>query len=85
MKNTNFIKELFGDIDINEITDDNNFKEDSVREIIIHPILKKLGYKDITNIIREPKLQNPFRKFGSNNKYRVLFPDYAIKIGEYYA
>ena len=35
---------LFGDIDFKAITEDANFKEDSVREVIILPILKQLGY-----------------------------------------
>lgn len=36
---------LFNGFDIKSISNDADFKEDSVREVIILPILKELGYK----------------------------------------
>ena len=35
-------QELFGDIDLKTIAQNPDFKEDSVREVIILPILKRL-------------------------------------------
>ena len=50
-------KSLFGNIDLNRIEDDADFKEDSVREVIILPILDALGYEQ-ENIVRS-KTQQP--------------------------
>jgi len=76
---------LFGDIDFKAIAEDANFKEDSVREVIILPILKQLGYGD-ENIVRSKTLIHPFLKIGSNKKREIkLIPDYLLKIGENYA
>jgi len=55
---------LFGNLDFKTIEDNPDFKEDSVREVIILPILEKLGYKQ-ENIIRSKTLQHPFLKVGS--------------------
>jgi DNA modification methylase len=77
--------QLFGDIDFKKIAEDANFKEDSVREEIILPILKQLGY-DQENIVRSKMLIHPFLKIGSNKKREIkLIPDYLLKIGENYA
>lgn len=57
-------KQLFGELDLAKIKDDKNFKEDSVREVIILPILKELGYQQ-PNIIRSKSLQHPYLKIGS--------------------
>lgn len=38
-------EQLFGQLDLRAIDQDPDFKEDSVREVIILPILKELGYK----------------------------------------
>ena len=48
-------KELFNTFEISHL-DDENFKEDSVREIIILPILLNLEYSQ-DNIIRSKTLQ----------------------------
>ncbi|MCL2039462.1 MAG: type I restriction enzyme HsdR N-terminal domain-containing protein [Bacteroidetes bacterium] len=85
MQNKNIKQELFGDIDFSAIANDDNFKEDSVREIIVMPIIKKLGYTD-EHIVRSKTLEHPFLKVGSNRNVPIkLIPDYAIKIGEFYA
>ena len=73
-------KELFNNFNFKKITSDGNFKEDSVREVIILPILRKLGYKQ-QNIIRSKTLQHPFFKIGSNKKIPIrLIPDYCLRI-----
>ena len=78
-------KELFNNFNFKKITDDANFKEDSVREVIILPILKKLGYKQ-QNIIRSKTLQHPFFKLGSNKKIPIrLIPDYCLQIKDSFA
>ena len=70
---------LFGNIDFNSITQDSDFKEDSVREVIILPILKQLGYEQ-QNIVRSKSLAHPYLKVGSNKKIALkLVPDYILK------
>ena len=76
---------LFGDIDFKAIAEDANFKEDSVREVIILPILKQLGYGE-ENIVRSKTLLHPFLKVGSNKKIPIkLVPDYILKIENSFA
>ena len=70
---------LFYGFAIDKISDSVDFKEDSVREVIILPILKELGYKQ-TDIVRSKHLEHPFIKTGSTKRPIVLIPDYAIKI-----
>ncbi len=68
-------------IDFNNLPKD--FKEQDVREEIITPILKKLGYSsfDENNLIkRETKLKHPYTRFGSEYKKASQFPDYIIKV-----
>lgn len=57
------------------------FKEDSVREEIIVPLIKALGYdyKGKYKIVRSRKLQHPFTMIGTN-KYKIsIFPDYILE------
>jgi len=61
-----------------------DFKEDSVREQLILPILFRLKFLD-ENIIRSKTLQHPFLKIGSKKRNIKLIPDYLLKIGENYA
>ncbi|MDR1459205.1 MAG: type I restriction enzyme HsdR N-terminal domain-containing protein [Bacteroidales bacterium] len=78
-------EQLFGQLDFRTIAEDPNFKEDSVREVIILPLLKALGYGQ-ENIVRSKTLQHPFLKIGSNKKRAIkLIPDYALKIENNYA
>ena len=78
-------QQLFGNIDFLTILKHPDFKEDSVREVIILPILKLLGYEQ-QNIIRSKTLQHPFLKVGSNKKIPIkLVPDYLLKIENSYA
>lgn len=61
--------------------DNPEFKEDSVREEIIMPLIKALGY-DYTGrcrIVRSRKLNHPFNMVGSK-KYKIfIFPDYILE------
>ena len=77
--------QLFGNLDFRTILQNPDFKEDSVREVIILPILKQLGYEQ-TNIVRSKTLIHPFLKIGSNKKIEIkLVPDYLLKVEENYA
>ena len=76
--------QLFGNIDFQTIAKDPDFKEDSVREVIILPVLKQLGYEQ-ENIVRSKTLNHPFLKIGSKKREIKLIPDYLLKIGENYA
>ena len=54
------IKEiLWGNFDFRGLKDNHEFKEDSVREVLILPLLKYLGYGE-DNIVRSLTLQHPF-------------------------
>lgn len=76
---------LFGKINLKAMTQNPDFKEDSVREVIILPILKALGYQQ-ENIIRSKTLEHPFLKVGSRKKLPIkLIPDYALKVENNYA
>lgn len=77
-------KDLFNGYEINTIKDNPDFKEDSVREIIILPILKALGYNNNT-IERSKNLKHPFLKTGSKKRPINLVPDYLLKVENNYA
>ena len=80
------IKEILWDnFDFRSLKDNHDFKEDSVREVLILPLLRYLGYRD-DNIVRSLTLQHPFLKIGSNKKYPIqLVPDYVLRIENRYA
>lgn len=61
---------------------DPEFQEDSVREEIILPIIKGLGYNPQTpnKIIRSRKLLNPYVSIGSKRKKIYIIPDYLFEI-----
>lgn len=75
---------LFGNINLNTIRNNDDFKEDSVREVIILPILKELGYRE-GNIIRSKQLQHAFLKTGSKKRPINLIPDYLLRVEDRYA
>ena len=76
---------LFGNIDFQSIAKDPDFKEDSVREVIILPILEQLGYEQ-QNIVRSKSLMHPYLKVGSNKKIAIkLIPDYILKVENSFA
>lgn len=62
--------------------DDPEFLEDSVREEIIVPILKGMGYglERPYRIIRSKKLLHPFVSIGSATKKIYLVPDYLLEV-----
>lgn len=77
--------ELFGTLDFRSILSNPDFKEDSVREVIILPILQALGYKG-QSIVRSKTLEHPYLRIGSNKKIPIkLVPDYSLKVEENYA
>ncbi|MCL2520280.1 MAG: type I restriction enzyme HsdR N-terminal domain-containing protein [Spirochaetaceae bacterium] len=77
-------EQLFGNINFEALKNDANFKEDSVREVMILPLIKALGYEDDA-IERSKSLKHPFLKVGSNKKVAIkLIPDYLLKIDDNY-
>lgn len=82
----NSVKEiLWSNFDFRSLKDNHEFKEDSVREVLILPLLKYLGYGE-DNIVRSLTLQHPFLKIGSNKKRPIhLVPDYVLRIENRYA
>jgi hypothetical protein len=75
------IEEIFGDIDFKCINDP-EYKEDSVREDIIAPLLKKIGYSSTGNnkIVRSRALVHPYVMFGSKKKNINIIPDYILEV-----
>lgn len=67
--------------------DDPAFQEDSVREEVITPILKGLGYGPVRpyKIIRSKKLLHPFVSIGSVSKKIYIVPDYLLEVDDRYA
>jgi hypothetical protein len=64
------------------VLNDPEYGEDSVREEIIYPIIKSLGYSsDGSNrLIRSRKLLHPFVSIGSQQKKINIIPDYVMEI-----
>lgn len=64
------------------VLDDHEYGEDSVREEIIFPIIKLLGYSSSGNnkIVRSRKLLHPFVSIGSQQKKISIIPDYVMEI-----
>ncbi len=59
-----------------------DYKEDSVREEIIVPLLKMMGYKVGTknNVIRSKNLVHPYLTVGSSQRKINYIPDYLIEV-----
>lgn len=70
---------MFEDFDFS-ILHDPEFKEDSVREELILPIIKKLGYKisGDSRIIRSKNLIHPYVAIGSQQRKISIIPDYLF-------
>jgi 16S rRNA G966 N2-methylase RsmD len=77
-------EKLFGNLNFKTIATNHDFKEDSVREVIILPILKELGYTQ-ESIVRSMTLQHPFLKIGSKKRPINLIPDYTLKVENNFA
>jgi hypothetical protein len=69
------------------LLNDNDFGEDSVREEMILPILKGLGYSANKpyRIIRSKKILHPYVSIGSLRKKIYLIPDYLFEVNNKYA
>lgn len=67
-----------------DLLDDPEFKEDSVREEIIVPIIKGLGYTATkpNQIIRSRSLVHPYVSIGSIQKKINIVPDYLFEVNE---
>ena len=76
--NATMREKLFPEIKFESLADDSSFKEDSVREEIILPILKALGYQP-NDIVRSKSLSHPFIRVGSKKRKVTLIPDYCLK------
>ncbi len=61
---------------------DRDFKEDSVREEIISPLLRHLGYSASppNRIIRSKSLTHPFVQIGTRRNEVKIIPDYLLEI-----
>jgi hypothetical protein len=62
--------------------DDPEFKEDSVREDLVAPILKALGYSPTGphQMVRSRKLQHPYVSIGTTSQRISLIPDYLLQL-----
>jgi hypothetical protein len=62
------------------LLDDPQFKEDSVREVIIAPILSRLGYTPSGphRVVRSKALVHPFIYAGTRKIPITLVPDYTL-------
>ncbi|AMS43381.1 type I restriction enzyme HsdR N-terminal domain-containing protein [Aminobacter aminovorans] len=63
---------------------DPEFKEDSVREVIIAPILTRLGYSPSGEhrVVRSKVLNHPFIYAGTKKLPVKMIPDYTLKSGD---
>lgn len=62
--------------------DDSEFKEDSVRELVIVPMLSRLGYMPHgdARVIRSKALKQPFIRVGTRNHPVTIIPDYTLLV-----
>ena len=67
-------QKLFSDLNFNDLN-----SEADVREEVINPILKELGFTQ-ENILREKALKSPFIRIGSKKRPVNLIPDYVLKV-----
>ena len=80
------LQNFFNDFDF-QILDSVEFKEDAVREELINPILKLLGYKSygVNRIIYSKTLVHPFVQIGSKKRQINIVPDYLFEINGKYS
>ncbi len=69
--------QLFSNFDFSEL-DSPNFKEDSVRERLILPLLYELSYKE-SQIERSKSLKHLFVIIGCTERPITIIPDYLLK------
>ena len=79
----NLIEKIFGDFDFSSLNDP-EFKEDAVREDIVAPLLRSIGYKASGNnkMIRSKSLVHPYVMFGSQKRKVNIVPDYVLSVDE---
>lgn len=77
---------MFKDFDFTQL-DNPEFLEDSVREELILPILKKLNYRAFgrNRIVRSKSLPHPFVRTGSSSRNITSIPDYLFEVEGKYA
>ena len=80
------VSNLFKDFDF-QILESGELKEDAVREELINPILKELGYKAYghNRIVYSKALGHPFVMIGSQKREVKIIPDYLFEINGKYA
>lgn len=66
------------------VLNDPEYKEDSVREDIIAPVLKRLGYRASGNskMVRSRSLSHPFVNIGSKQHKITIVPDYVLEVDD---
>lgn len=74
---------LFGNFNFS-LLDDPRFKEESVHEELIAPLIRYMGYFNAgdTQVIRNHGLKHPFVSIGSTRKNITVIPDYLMKVWE---
>lgn len=77
---------LFKSFDFN-LLDSPDFKEDSVREELITPLLHALGYqaRGEFQILRSKALVHPFVMIGSKQHKVNIIPDYLLRVKNHFA
>ena len=75
---------IFSEFDFS-LLDDPTFKEDSVREELIVPLLKELGYSASgpAKIIRSKPLTHPYVLIGSKSYKVNIIPDYLLEVDDH--
>lgn len=70
---------MFQGVTLNSFNDP-EFKEDSVRELIVAPILNRLGYSPhgATRVVRSKTLSHPFIRVGTRQHPVKTVPDYTF-------
>jgi hypothetical protein len=70
---------MFDDFDFRAL-DDPEFKEDAVREELVLPLIKSLGYKVTgdSRVVRSRSLIHPYVALGSKKKKVSIVPDYVF-------
>lgn len=65
-----------------KLLDSPNFKEDSVREEIVSPLLRALGYsaQKPYQIVRQKRLEHPYVRIGRTKRPVTIIPDYLLYV-----
>jgi hypothetical protein len=72
---------MFEDFDF-KVLDDPSFKEDAVREELVAPLLRRLGYSPTgrLKVVRSKTLLHPFVMIGSKRYPVTIIPDYTLLV-----